>query len=172
MKLHEGSLTALLQGNPLHSLGLFTFPALPHLRLLDISSTSLTQISGNTFKRLKFLEVLNLKVKLGGTLRFDWEQKGVVQQSFFHFYFIDWSWVHLSTYNILIITSFADVSIQSPCQDNRLSWVGVSVFSPLRRLKSLQLGANPWACDCRLAPLWTWLRDRALLRFLPRQHQS
>ena len=39
------------------------------------------------------------------------------------------------------------------------------MFSPLRRLKSLQLGTNPWACDCRLAPLWTWLRDRALLRY-------
>ena len=69
VKLFEGSLKALLRGNPLHSLGLFTFPALPHLRLLDISCSSLTQLNGNTFKRLKFLEVLNLKVKLVETLR-------------------------------------------------------------------------------------------------------
>ena len=76
---------------------------------------------------------------------------------------------HLSLYVfILLVVAYGSTfkSRISPCQANLLSWVGVSVFSPLRRLKSLQLGANPWACDCRLAPLWTWLRARALLRFI------
>ena len=50
-----------LTANPMHSFPrAFSFPNMPHLRILDLSHGLLTRLSRETFFRLEFLEVLHL----------------------------------------------------------------------------------------------------------------
>ena len=50
-----------LQNNPLKTLEHFSFPALLHLKLLDLSSCQLSALGVKTLQRIIHLEVLNMQ---------------------------------------------------------------------------------------------------------------
>uniref|UniRef100_A0A669CGL2 Slit homolog 1b (Drosophila) n=1 Tax=Oreochromis niloticus TaxID=8128 RepID=A0A669CGL2_ORENI len=119
-----------------HGLGIHTVPKnIPRgTERLDLNGNNLTVITKTDFSGLKHLRVLQLDKN------------------------------HISSLPLLlVIANFSPTFSSSTLNNNNISSIPVSSFNHMPKLRTFRLHSNSLRCDCHLAWLSPWLRQRPAL---------
>uniref|UniRef100_I3IUH1 Slit homolog 1b (Drosophila) n=1 Tax=Oreochromis niloticus TaxID=8128 RepID=I3IUH1_ORENI len=118
-----------------HGLGIHTVPKnIPRgTERLDLNGNNLTVITKTDFSGLKHLRVLQLDKN------------------------------HITLPLLLVIANFSPTFSSSTLNNNNISSIPVSSFNHMPKLRTFRLHSNSLRCDCHLAWLSPWLRQRPAL---------
>ncbi|VDM33996.1 unnamed protein product [Hydatigera taeniaeformis] len=179
-RLDDGELRRLvyleefyLDSCQLEQLALNVFEGLNRLRILSLRNNSLrldeSGLLPATFYRLPALEVLDLSENPLGRVPSNFFPsslgKSLFELRLSHVKEEFPLGLEASTFSVLRNLQVLDLSF---CRLETLSSDFRSVFHRMERLRELQLGGNPWHCDCNLR----WLREWYLSDTLPSMQLS
>uniref|UniRef100_A0A8C1VCB8 Slit homolog 1 protein n=1 Tax=Cyprinus carpio TaxID=7962 RepID=A0A8C1VCB8_CYPCA len=139
-----------------HGLGLKTMPGnIPrNTERLELNGNNLTRINRNDFSGLKYLRVLQLMENQIGTVeRGAFDDMRELER-------LRLNRNQLHQLPELLFQKNASLMFRRTLNNNNISSIPVSSFNHMPKLRTFRLHSNNLNCDCNLAWLSQWLRER------------
>ncbi|XP_061437932.1 immunoglobulin superfamily member 10-like [Lethenteron reissneri] len=151
----------LLHGNQIRALPEEGFPALSALQVLKLSYNELTAVGPRAFARLPSLSRLHLDHNRLERLA-PGAMAGLLALRYLHLQGNRLSYLRPSSVASGLALGLFPASPLRVLHlaDNRLSSLPRATLAAFGAVRSASLHSNPWACDCRLRPLWAWVRSQ------------